>query len=174
MIVLWTVRDWCEATGDARVLSFLERYFAFQRKAFADGDSFAKDSTWAVARVGDELDVVLWLYRKTGRLEWLAFARKIAAMSADWTEFYHAGGDCASMKGHIVNFMQGLKTPPLKWLLGADERDRTAFRAALDPGGWAMCRCGRPDRTVNGTEPLADCSSTQGTELCATANLVSR
>ena len=65
--------------------------------------------------------------------------------------------------------MQGLKLPALKWLLGGGEEDRTAVRAALDPSGWAMKKCGRPDRAVNGTEPLTSRSSTEGTELCATA-----
>ena len=172
MIALWTLRDWCEATGDARVVPFLERYFAFQRTAFAAGDDFAKDSAWAVARVGDELDVIVWLWRKTGKAEWLDYARNVAARAANWTSYYHRGGNgCWGMgyRCHIVNYMQGLKTPPLKWLLGGDEMDRTAFRAALAPDGWAMRKCGRPDRAVNGTEPLSDRSSTQGTELCATA-----
>jgi hypothetical protein len=71
MIALWTVRDWCEATGDERVVPFLEKYFTFQRQEFARGDSFIKDSCWALARVGDELDVIIWLYRKTGKQEWL-------------------------------------------------------------------------------------------------------
>jgi hypothetical protein len=172
MIALWTVRDWCEATGDERVVPFLEKYFTFQRQAFARGDSFIKDSCWALARVGDELDVIIWLYRKTGKQEWLDFAREIATKSADWTTYYHIGGDGARRLGfrtHIVNFMQGLKTPPLKWLLSGNELDRTAFGAALAPNGWAMRKCGRPDRAVNGTELLTDSSSTQGTELCATA-----
>ena len=173
MIVLWTLRDWCEATGDVRVVPFLERYFAFQRTAFAGGDSFAKDSPWAVARVGDELDVVLWLYRRTGKSEWLDYARTIAAMSADWTGYYHNGGvggwGPEGYRAHIVNFMQGLKTPPLKWLLGGGDADRTAFRAALAPNGWVMRKYGRPDRTANGTEPLSSRSASQGTELCATA-----
>ena len=172
MIALWTLRDWCEATGDVRVVPFLERYFAYQRTAFAAGDGFAKDSKWAVARVGDELDVILWLYRKTGKAEWRDYARTVAAQSADWTDYYHKGGDGSGRFGyrcHIVNYMQGLKTPPLKWLLGGDEMDRAAFRAALAPDGWAMLKYGRPDRAVNGTEPLSSRSSTQGTELCATA-----
>lgn len=173
MIVLWTLRDWCEATGDGRVAPFMERYFAFQREAFANGDSFAKDSPWAVARVGDEVDVVLWLHRKTGKPEWLDFARTVAAQSADWTAYYLKGGNggwgVEGYRAHIVNFMQGLKTPPLKWLLGGDDADRTAFRAALAPDGWAMKMHGRPDRAVNGTEPLAGRSASQGTELCATA-----
>ena len=173
MIVLWTLRDWCEATGDKRVVPFMERYFAFQRKAFADGDSFAKDSPWAVARVGDELDVIVWLSRKTGKAEWLDYARTVAAMSADWTDYYHNGGKGGwgneGYRAHIVNFMQGLKTPPLKWILGGGDADRTAFLAALAPDGWAMRKHGRPDRAVNGTEPLSGRSASQGTELCATA-----
>ena len=170
MIVLWTLRDWCEATGDPRVVPFLERYFAFQRAAFDKGDSLSKDSCWAIARGGDEIDVLVWLCRKTGKREWADLARRVAGMSADWTSFYHKGG--ASDPGyrvHIVNYMQGLKLPALKWLLGGGEEDRTAVRAALDPSGWAMKKCGRPDRAVNGTEPLTSRSSTEGTELCATA-----
>ena len=170
MIVLWTLRDWCEATGDPRVVPFLERYFAFQRTAFENGDSLSKDSRWAIARGGDEIDVLVWLCRKTGKREWADLARRVAGMSADWTSFYHKGG--ASDPGyrvHIVNYMQGLKLPALKWLLGGSEEDRTAVRAALDPSGWAMKKCGRPDCAVNGTEPLTSRSSTEGTELCATA-----
>lgn len=173
MIVLWTLRDWCAATGDERVVPFMEKYFAFQRGRFAEGDSFVKDSPWAVARVGDELDVLLWLHRKTDKAEWLDFARTVAAMSADWTAYYHNGGfggwGPEGYRAHIVNFMQGLKTPPLKWLLDGDDSDRTAFRAALDADGWAMKMHGRPDRAVNGTEPLSGRSASQGTELCATA-----
>ena len=173
MIVLWTLRDWCEATEDERVVPFLERYFAFQRGAFTDGASFAKDSPWAVARVGDELDVLLWLWRKTLKTEWLDYARTVAEMSADWTDYYHNGGTGGwgneGYRAHIVNFMQGLKTPPLKWLLGGSDADRTAFRAALAEDGWAMRKHGRPDRAVNGTEPLSGLSASQGTELCATA-----
>ena len=173
MIVVWTLRDGCEATGDERVVPFMERYFAFQRKAFANGDSFAKDSPWAVARASDEVDVLIWLHRKTGKTEWFDFAQTVAAQSADWTGYYHNGGKggwgSEGYRAHIVNFMQGLKTPPLKWLLFAGEADRTAFHAALAPDGWAMKMHGRPDRAVNGTEPLSGRSATQGTELCATA-----
>ena len=173
MIVLWTLRDWCEATGDERVVPFLERYFAFQRKAFAAGHGLVKDSPWAVARAGDEVDVILWLYRKTGKVEWLDYAKVVAAQSADWTTYYHFGGKGGwgpeGYRAHIVNFMQGLKTPPLKWLLGGGEADRTAFRVALSLEGWAMKQHGRPDRAVNGTEPLSGRSASQATELCATA-----
>ena len=176
MIALWLLRDWCEATGDARVVPFLERYFAFQRTAFADYP-LAAESKWAAARAGDELDVVLWLCRRTRKAEWLDFARTVSAQSADWTAYYWRGGDPAGpnangCRSHIVNFMQGLKTPALQYLLDGDARKRGAYAAAFAPDGWAMRLYGRPDRMVNGSEPLSDRSASGGTELCAIAERI--
>lgn len=176
MIALWLLRDWCEATGDVRVVPFLERYFAFQREA-VKVHPFAADSKWAAARAGDELDVVLWLYRRTRKDEWLTFARTVSAQSADWTTYYYRGGDPAGRnangcRSHIVNFMQGLKTPALQFLLDGDARKRGAYAAAFAPDGWAMRLYGRPDRMVNGSEPLSDRSASGGTELCAIAERI--
>ena len=176
MIALWLLRDWCEATCDVRVVPFLERYFAFQRAAFADYP-LAAESKWAAARAGDELDVVLWLYRRTRKAEWLDFARTVSAQSADWTTYYYRGGDPAGpnangCRSHIVNFMQGLKTPALQCLLDGDARKRGAYAAAFAPDGWAMRLYGRPDRMVNGSEPLSDRSASGGTELCAIAERI--
>ena len=176
MIALWTLRDWCEATGDGRVVPFLEKYFAFQREEFK-AYPLSAESKWAVARAGDELDVALWLHRKTGRAEWLDFAKTVAAQSADWTTYYYRGGDPAGpnengCRSHIVNFMQGLKTPALQSLLDGDARKRGAYAAAFDPQGWVMRQCGRPDRMINGSEPMADRSASQGTELCAIAERI--
>lgn len=176
MIALWLLRDWCEATGDVRVVPFLERYFAFQREA-VKVHPFAADSKWAAARAGDELDVVLWIYRRTRKDEWLTFARTVSAQSADWTTYYYRGGDPAGRnangcRSHIVNFMQGLKTPALQFLLDGDARKRGAYAAAFAPDGWAMRLYGRPDRMVNGSEPLSDRSASGGTELCAIAERI--
>ena len=176
MIALWLLRDWCEATSDVRVVPFLERYFAFQREA-VKVHPFAADSKWAAARAGDELDVVLWLYRRTRKAEWLAFSRTVSAQSADWTTYYYRGGDPAGRnangcRSHIVNFMQGLKTPALQSLLDGDARKRGAYAAAFAPDGWAMRLYGRPDRMVNCSEPLSDRSASGGTELCAIAERI--
>ena len=176
MIALWLLRDWCEATGDPRVVPFLEKYFAFQRTEFK-AYPLAAESKWAVARAGDEMDVALWLFRRTGKAEWREFAKTLSAQSADWTTFYRRGGDPAGpnangCRSHIVNFMQGLKTPALQYLLDGDERKRGAYAAAFDPDGWVMRMCGRPDRMINGSEPMIDRSASQGTELCAIAERI--
>ena len=176
MIALWLVRDWAEATGDERVAPFLEKYFRFQKKEFAECP-ISGDSMWAVARTGDEMDVVFWLYEKTGKAEWLEFANTLSKESADWTTYYRRGGDPGGPKSngyrcHIVNFMQGLKTPALQWRLDGDTRKRDAYHSAFDPEGWVMRMCGRPDRMINGSEPLIDRSATGGTELCAIAERI--
>ena len=168
MLPLSYLRDWADATGDKRVVGFLERYFAYQEKAFVSL-TLADESCWAHARGGDELETVLWLYRKTGKERWLAFARQVMAMTADWSTYYRHGGDpkAGGYRSHIVNFMQGLKFPALKWTIDGGVGDRSAYDAAFDPNGWAMQQCGRPDAMLNGSEPLSDQSASGGSELCA-------
>ena len=178
MLPLGYLRDWADATGDARVVPFLERYFAYQEKMF-DTLPLEGESCWACARGGDETEVALWLYAKTGNARHLAFARRLAAMTADWTRYYRVGGDPGghgTFRGgyrcHIVNFMQGLKAPALKWRLDGAAEDRRAYADAFDPNGWVMRQCGRPDAMINGMEPLADRSASSGTELCAIAERI--
>ena len=174
MISLWLLRDWSDATGDARVAPFLARYFDYQRIAFKELP-IGKESCWAMARAADELDVVYWLYARTGEAKWLDFAREVSAQTADWTTYYREGGDPSFPQGyrcHIVNFMQGLKAPALQWRLDGDPRKAGAYEAAFAPDGWVMRTCGRPDRMVNGSEPLTDRSASQGTELCAIAERI--
>jgi hypothetical protein len=123
------------------------------------------------------MDVVFWLYEQTGKDEWLDFARTLSKESADWTTYYRRGGDPGREKKtgyrcHIVNFMQGLKAPALQWRLDGDPRKAGAYEAAFAPDGWVMRTCGRPDRMVNGSEPLTDRSASEGTELCAIAERI--
>ena len=178
MVPLCYLRDWADATGDGRVVPFLERYFGYQMKEL-ETVPLQKESSWACARGGDEIDAVLWLYGKTGEAKWLDFARRLADQTADWTTYYHDGGDPGvagpgrgGYRCHIVNFMQGLKFPAFKWLLGGTFADRSAYAAAFDPDGWAMRTCGRPDGMLNGSEPLTDRSASGGTELCAIAERI--
>jgi len=177
MPALWFVRDWGEATGDPRIVPFLMKYFDYQLARLPEHPLKA-DSFWAQARGGDNLEVVLWTLRRTGEKRLAKLARMIADQTSDWSGFYHDGGNGEFDDGyrmHIVNFMQGLKTPTLKWFLdGCPKGDprATAYSAAFDSGNWAMQEHGRVDRMVNGTEPLSGRETCQGTELCATAERI--
>ena len=172
------LRDWADAMDDDRVVPFLERYYAYQ-EAELNLLPLEKESCWACARGGDELESVLWLFKKTGDARWIEFARRIASMTADWPGYYRVGGDpgrcapdCGGYRCHIVNFMHGLKFPALKWRLYGDNADRSASFAAFDPKGWVVRMCGRPDGMINGSEPLTDRSASGGTELCAIAERI--
>lgn len=166
MIVLMYLRDEYEVSKDPRVAAFLDRYFRFQLKTLPQHPLRA-DSMWAQARGGDNLDVVLWLYNVTGHKELLQLADLLIAQTGQWERYYADGSGQNAYPEHIVNVMQGLKTPPLMYLRSGAESHRDGYRNATRPDGWLMQKFGRVDAMLNGTEPLSDLSSTQGTELCA-------
>jgi Beta-L-arabinofuranosidase, GH127/Ricin-type beta-trefoil lectin domain-like len=114
MPMLHALRSHAEYTGDNRINPFLTRFFAFMNGqpagVFSDG--------WGSWRWGDTLDVVYWLYNRTGDAFLLDLVRKIHANSANWT------GGIASL--HNVNFAQGFREPAQFWVLSGNAADRTA------------------------------------------------
>lgn len=166
MIVLHYMRDYYETSGDERIPAFLEKYFRFQLQTLPSQPLF-NESKWAKARGGDNLEIVLWLYNRTGEKWLLDLARLLMEQTNQWHQYYADGTGDNAYPEHIVNVMQGLKTPPLRYLVSGGAAHKNGFRLATSPDGWLMKKCGRVDGMLNGTEPLTDRSSTGGTELCA-------
>jgi len=166
MIVLHYLRDYYELSGDERIPTFLEKYFRFQLEALPS-HPLETESKWAKARGGDNLEVVLWLYNLKGEKWLLGLAPLLMEQTNDWHQYYADGKGDNAYPEHIVNVMQGLKTPPLVYLVSGEDAHRNAFEYATKSDGWLMKKCGRVDGMLNGTEPLTDRSSTGGTELCA-------
>lgn len=166
MIVLHYMRDYYTASNDQRVLDFLEKYFRFQLKTLPE-HSLMKDSKWAQTRGGDNLEIVIWLYNLKGDDWLLKLANLLMEQTAEWEKFYADGTGTNAFPKHIVNVMQGLKTPPLMYLLSGKESHHDGYWNATKADGWLMKTYGRIDGMFSGTESLTDLSSTQGTELCA-------
>jgi len=166
MIALHYLRNYYEATGDERVPPFVEKYFRFQLETLPE-HPLHKESGWAKARGGDNLEIVLWMYNRTGEKWLLDLARLLMQQTNEWHKYYAEETGDNWYPNHIVNIMQGLKTPPLMYLVSGDEAHKNGFAIATSPDGWILKKCGRVDGMVSGTEPLRDRSSTQGTELCA-------
>ncbi len=166
MIVLHYLRDYFEATGDDRIPPFIGKYFRFQLETLPS-HPLRKESGWAQARGGDNLEIVLWMYNRTGDKWLLDLARLLMKQTNEWSKFYAGNGGSNWYPEHIVNIMQGLKSPPLMFLVSGEAAHRNGFAAATGADGWLMKKCGRVDGMVSGTEPLTDRGSTQGTELCA-------
>ena len=156
MPAICAVRDWTVATGDERGVPFLRRYFRYQFDRLRQ-HPLSKESDMAVARAGDNMEVVLWLAKQT-REEWLtALADLLATQSRDWESCFRRGGeDGGQLKSsyQLVNFMHGLKEPALASIFGhsGNEKGSLAYNVALDPKGWWMRQYGRDDRMLKGME----------------------
>ena len=169
MVVLFYLRDYYEATGDERVLPFLTNYFHHQLAALPGRP--LRD--WGRARAGDNLDVVLWTYNRTGDKSLLDLAKILYDQAYPWTSiytdnrFYDFGEDYHPH--HIVNVSQALKMPPVSWQFTHDPKDKVAFARGVAN---LERQYGRIDGQVSGTEFLSDLSSTAGVELCADAERI--
>ena len=168
MLALQILRDWYAASLDRRVLPFMRRYFDYQLGRLPEHPLVA-DSPWAVARAGDEIAVVMWLHDNQPSDRLVSLMKLLLKQSVDWTGYYMTGDDggffnADGYQSHVVNFMQGLKTPALRFRLLGENVDAEAYSAVFNRKSWAMRAFGRPDRMLNGSEPL---SSLDGTELCA-------
>ena len=133
MVALNALQSFHEATGDARVLPFMARYFAWER-AFPEEHLLLP--YWQKLRGGDNLESILWLYNRTGDAELLETAEKVHRRTSPWIR------EVADWHG--VNIAQGFREPATYYLLSRDPRHLEAaernYREVLSrygrvPGG---------------------------------------
>jgi len=114
MPMLHALRSRAEYTGDSTIPDFLTRYFAFMNAqpttVFTDG--------WGNTRWGDTIDVIYWLYNRTGDAALLDLVRKIHTNSAPWVN--------GVQSLHNVNFAQGFREPAQYAVLSGAASDRSA------------------------------------------------
>lgn len=164
MVVLDALRSHYEATGDTRVLPFLQRYFRFQLTTLPERP--LRD--WGKARAGDNIDVVLWVYNLTGEAWLLDLAELLHRQAYPWSDIYTAnrfhdfGADFHPR--HIVNVNQAMKTPAVVWQFRRNPNDFDALRHGLEH---LNREYGRIDGQISGTEMLSGRRSIDGVELCA-------
>jgi DUF1680 family protein len=133
MIMLYPLRSLYEATGDARILPFMTKYFAWQRtlpeKEFLPG-------SWQKYRGGDNLDSIYWLYNRTGDAWLLDLAERTHRRTADWFANIPTW--------HGVNISQGFREPAEFFQQSKDPKfiaaTETDYRTIMDrygqvPGG---------------------------------------
>lgn len=157
-----------EATGDPRVLDFLARYFAHQLEHLPARPL----AFWGRPRGGDNLAAVLWLYDRTGEARLLELADLLHAQTSDWIAELGADGppDETFEFGHGVNRAMGFKEPALWHRRSGDARHLAVVRH-----GWqrVMLHHGQIQGLYSGDEFLHGTGSTQGTEFCTIAELLS-
>lgn len=163
MVALYVMKDYYEATDDARVLPFMTKYFHYQVAQLPDRP--LRD--WGKIRVGDNIDTVLWLYNRTED----AFLLQLADTLADQgypisdiyakDEFQNFGNDFQPT--HAVNVNEAIKMPTIYYQRSHDEQDRAAFQQGVSN----LAKHEQITGMQSGTEMLAGIGATQGVELCA-------
>ncbi len=166
MIMLKVLTQYQEATGDARVIPVMEKYFAYQSRVLA-GEPL-KD--WAVYRWQDELASVLWLYNRDGDPHLLDLARQLKGQGFDWEKMFDnfpfpgkVSRERAQYDSHGVNNAMGMKTAALWQLISHDSNDRDATARMLHALDEFQ---GLPNGMFSADEHFAGRNPSQGTELC--------
>ncbi len=161
MTMMFALRSLYEATGDARILPFLTRYFRWQTTIPLEDFLSA---SWQKQRAGDNLDSIYWLYNRTGQPWLLDLARVNHERTDDWS------GGIASW--HNVNFAECFREPAQFFQQSKDARYLNATVRNYDTmrrlygqvpgGGYAADENARPG--FNGPR--------NGTETCAWAEMM--
>src|SRR6266566_1404069 len=177
MIMLKALTQYQEATGDHRVIPFMQRYFAFQLRELPKRPL----QDWGKYRWQDELVSVLWLYNRTGDRSLLELAKLLHDQGYNWRQqFDHFGYtrktdrtilDGVSrglpdpaMQTHGVNNAMALKMSPEWSLVSGSAEDRKAVYQQIN---MLDKYHGIPNGMFSADEHIAGTDPSQGIELCA-------
>ncbi|MEH3115874.1 beta-L-arabinofuranosidase domain-containing protein [Pedobacter terrae] len=163
MPMMYALQSYYEATNDKRVIPFLSKYFKYELNHL-DADPL---SEWAKARAGDNMEIAIWLYNKTGENYLLKLVEKLKQQAYPWIDIYtnngfYFFGDDFQPK-HMVNVAQALKFPVVYAQLQDLPVNLQAFTKGINH---IMHDHGQPEGLGSGTEFLAGTSSIEGVETC--------
>ena len=169
MVALKILKQYYMATGDARVLDCLTRYFRYQMDHL-DETPLNHWSDWGQWRGADNLEVVWWLYERTGEPWLLSLGEKLHAQTTDWTGLFTAGDIFAAQGSvHGVNLAQGFKAPVVWWQYSHADEDLQAPKKAAESIRHTV---GLPTGLWAADEQLHYGSPTRGSELCTAVEMM--
>lgn len=174
MVMLKVMQQYYSASGDKRVISFMEKYFDYQ-KAALQKIGIGKWTEWATSRGHDNAMMAQWLYTLNGDKSLLDLAELIQKQCFPWSELLSnrnwvigaatQQNDANWMNRHGVNVGMALKTPAIDYQRTGDvsylKGLKTGFRDLMTLHGLPM-GVFSADEDLHGNLP------TQGVELCAT------
>lgn len=158
MPMLMALEFYCDATGDERIVPFLQKYFAWEAEALKTRPL----SSWAEARGGDNIFAVLWLYEKTGDESLLDLCKLLYEQTFDWESAYDR--DAWSNAYHIVNVQESFKLFPIMYAITGDSHYLDVYYTGIENIYMAS---GRQDGMSNGDEITRGIDGVYGSETCA-------
>lgn len=169
MVMLKIMRQYYNATGDARVLDFLTKYFHYQLTAL-DENPLGTWSFWAEYRECDNLSVALWLYSITHDPLLLVLGRKLHEQGFDFEDYFIGNKNVQLPNSiHCVNLAQGLKEPVVFYQMDPDPKHIEAVKTGIEE---IRKFHGYPNGMYGGDEALHGNNPTQGSELCSAVELM--
>jgi hypothetical protein len=177
IVMLKVLTQYFEVSGDSRVTTALERYFAHQLRELPQRP--LRD--WGKFRWQDEVLSLIWLYNRNGDRTLLDVARLLQKQGFDWQaqfadfkftkpitrEFIKLGqgGDLQdlSLSTHGVNNGMALKASPVWAVISGSPEDRKALSHQLE---MLDKYHGLPNGMFSCDEHLAGRNPSQGSELC--------
>jgi DUF1680 family protein len=176
MVMLKALTQYQEATGDARVIPFLERYFDHQLTTLPTSPLVS----WGKFRWQDNALSVIWLYNRNGDKKLLGLIELLHSQGHDWqAQFANfdttvpvtrdmikskgPGKEEFSLSTHGVNNGQALKAAPIWYLVSGSSADRAALSHQL---AQIDRYHGLPNGMFSCDEHFAGRNPSQGSELC--------
>ena len=169
MVMLKVLQQYYSATGDARVVDLMTRYFRYQLQELPK-TPLGHWTFWGEQRGGDNLQAVYWLYNITGDEFLLELGDLVHRQTLDWTNLLTDGRTLSTpFSLHCVNLAQGIKEPVIYYQRSHDPAHVEAVRT-----GFAEIRrhLGFPTGLYGGDEALHGANPTQGSELCSAVEMM--
>ncbi len=169
MVMLKVLQQYYSATGDARVIDLMTRYFRYQLQELPK-TPLGHWTFWGEQRGGDNLQAVYWLYNITGDAFLLELGDLIHRQTLDWAGLLTDGRTLSTpFSLHCVNLAQGIKEPVIYYQRSHDPAHVEAVRT-----GFAQIRrhLGFPTGLYGGDEALHGANPTQGSELCSAVEMM--
>lgn len=164
MVAAKVLQQHAEATGDERVLPFLERYYEFQLRELPGRPL----KSWAAARAIDNVLALAWVHERSPRAEWIELARLLLAQGLDWEDALGDGLITGRAMGfdhrtHGPNVAMALKNPVVRaMMLGEGDPHQDTVRALANLDRWH----GMVHGMFSGEEWLAGREAARGVETC--------
>lgn len=169
MVVLKFMQQYYSATGDERVITFMKKYFRYQLETLPK-TPLGNWTFWSEYRACDNMNAVIWLYRKTGESWLLDLVEILHAQSYDFTGMFLESDALSKLSSiHCVNLAQGLKEPVVYWQVNPDRKYLDAVKKGLSD---IRKFDGFPNGMYGGDEALHGNNPIQGSELCSAVELM--
>ncbi|HEY5591273.1 MAG TPA: beta-L-arabinofuranosidase domain-containing protein [Paludibacter sp.] len=164
MPMLYAIRDFYDATNDSRVIPFFTKYFQYQNNTLNSQPL----TMWGKSRAGDNIEIIFWLYNRTGDVFLLTLADKIKNQAYDWTDIFtnnrFMSFQADFQPKHNVNVAEAMKMPAIYYQKSLTATDKDAYNHGLDH---LMRDHGQPEGMQSGNEMIGGKSAMTGLEMCS-------